>query len=117
MIIEKDLYKRADKEKTVLYAPSWGTRSSINTFGPEMIEKLLAGGMKVIFRPHPQSFISDKEKLDDLFNKFAKNENFILDKNKTGMESMANSDLMISDFSGVIFDYYYLFNKPVFWRA
>lgn len=113
MVKQRDDVKRTNQNKTVLYAPSWGLRSSLNTFGIEMIEKLLNSGFDVIFRPHPQSFISDKEKIELVQSKFGNNKQFTIDRNKTGMESMVNSDIMISDFSGVIFDYYYLFNKPV----
>jgi CDP-glycerol glycerophosphotransferase (TagB/SpsB family) len=67
----------------------------------------------VIFRPHPQSFISDKEIIDSILNTFKKNTAFLLDKNRTAIEAMHKSDCMITDFSGVMFDYLYLFNKPV----
>ena len=36
----------------------------------ELISKLLEHGHKVIFRPHPQSWVSDKELMNDLLTTF-----------------------------------------------
>jgi len=102
------------EDKTVLYAPSWGSRSSLNTYGIKILEQLLNQGYKVIFRPHPQSFISDKEIIDSIINQYGNSELFELDRNKSGLASMVRSEALISDFSGVVFDYYYLFKRPIF---
>ncbi len=100
--------------QTILYAPSWGKRSSLNTFGKQIIQNLLSANYKVIFRPHPQSFISDKILIDDIKNEYLQNNNFFIDDKKTGLDSMIESDALISDYSGIIFDYYYLIKKPIF---
>lgn len=99
-------------KKTILYAPTWGLRSSLDN-AEQTIQILLDANYDVIFRPHPQSFISDKEIIDSILNTFKKNTAFLLDKNRTAIEAMHKSDCMITDFSGVMFDYLYLFNKPV----
>ena len=112
-IESKNLIKTNDNT-TVLYAPSWGTRSSLNTNGLNILSSLLMQGIKVIFRPHPQSFLSDKELLNSIINKFNENTLFELDKNSSGLISMNNSDALITDFSGILFDYKILFNKPIF---
>ncbi len=110
----RDSYKRSDMSKTVLYAPSWGTRSSLKTSAMEIINTLLSKEIKVIFRPHPQSFISDKKNIDSILNCYKDNPLFILDSNNSGLQSMTDSDALITDFSGILFDYKILFNKPIF---
>ena len=103
--------------KTILYAPTWGyERSSFFSCGQDIMKKLLKAGYKVIFRPHPQFFVSHVTE----YNKFLEDmkkcpnyENFSIDTNKTPIESMKKSDLMLTDFSGVLFDYAYLSEKQV----
>lgn len=107
-----DSLVRKTEKPTILYAPSWGSRSSLYTIGTTIIE-LLLNDFNVIFRPHPQSFISDKEVIESIKVKYSSNSHFCIDDKKNGLQSMKDSDLMISDFSGVVFDYYYLFNRPV----
>lgn len=54
----------------VLLAPSWGSNSIFNRFGDEthnlLIDNLISTGYKIIIRPHPQSFISEKKLMDGL---------------------------------------------------
>ena len=69
--------------------------------------------MKVIFRPHPQSFISDKSIIDDIKHKFSDHPQFHLDSNNTGIESMASADILVTDLSGVLFDFAYLYTRPI----
>lgn len=113
MLAEVQHHKRENFDKTILYAPSWGNRSSLYTIGFDLLTKLMELNYKVIFRPHPQSFISDKTLLDSIFDQFKTNGNFLLDNSKMPLESMMNSDLLITDFSGILFDYYYLVQKPI----
>ncbi len=98
---------------TILYAPSWGARSSVVKYGTKIIEKLLETNMNVIFRPHPQSFVSDKQIIEDIKKHFTGNASFSFDTNRTGITSMIKSELLVTDLSGVLFDYAYLFNKPI----
>ncbi len=97
----------------VLLAPSWGEKGFLSRFGGEILQILLDGGCRVIVRPHPQSFVSEAPMLEELQAQFSGQERVVWDKNKRGLEAMKKSDLMISDFSGVIFDYVFLFEKPV----
>ena len=98
---------------TILYAPSWGKRSSVTKYKTEIISELIKTGMKVIFRPHPQSFISDKSIIDDIKHKFSGHPQFHLDSNNTGIESMASADILVTDLSGVLFDFAYLYTRPI----
>lgn len=105
---------RNNDSLTVLYAPSWGIRSSLNTNGKYIISSLLSKKIKVIFRPHPQSFISDKDLLDSIIMEFKNQPNFCFDSNNSNLQSMVNSDALITDFSGILFDYKVIFNKPIY---
>ena len=99
---------------TVLYAPAWGERSSVVRYGTAVIDVLAEAGFRVIFRPHPQMYVSDKETIAAVEKKIKNNSLIELDRNQTATESMERSDVMVTDISGIIFDYAFLFEKPVF---
>ena len=113
MVAERDSVRRNRGAGSVLYAPSWGAKSSLQAYGIQIIAGLLNAGHAVTFRPHPQSLSADRERIDLIGRRFGNNEKFKMDVNASGMEAMVNSDIMVSDFSSIIFDYSLLFAKPV----
>ena len=103
----------AAHERTVLLAPSWGESAILSRFGGEMIEALLATGMHVIVRPHPQSFVSEKSLMEDLMRRYPDSSQLEWNRDNDNFEALRRADLLISDFSGVIFDFALVFDKPV----
>ncbi len=97
---------------TVLLAPSWGTSSLLVKYGSRIIDSLLNTGYKIIVRPHPQSFRSDKAVMDELQAKYPNSEQITWDDKVSNFDALNESDIMISDFSSVMFDYALVFNKP-----
>ena len=110
----KKLPQKQDEGLTVLYAPAWGERSSVVKYGTTVIDRLAEAGIRVIFRPHPQMYVSDKETIAEVEEKIKGNSLIELDRNRTAAASMARSHAMVTDISGVIFDYALLFEKPIF---
>ena len=110
----KKLPQKQDEGLTVLYAPAWGERSSVVKYGTAVIDRLVEAGIRVIFRPHPQMYVSDKEIIAAVEAKIKGNSLIELDRNRTAAASMARSHAMVTDISGVIFDYAFLFEKPIF---
>lgn len=100
-------------EKTVLLAPSWGPSAIFSVYGGKIIEKLLETGYHVVVRPHPQSFKSEKELLDKLMAEFPESEQLEWNRDNDNFEVLRRSDILISDFSGVIFDFALIYDKPV----
>ncbi len=100
--------------KTLLISPTWGEHGMLNEYGPELLETLLSHGKyDLIIRPHPQSVKYENDMLEDLKNKFKNNKNLYWDYENDALGSMAKADLMISDFSGIILDFIFLFSKQV----
>jgi CDP-Glycerol:Poly(glycerophosphate) glycerophosphotransferase len=97
----------------VLYAPAWDARSSLLKYGSGIIESLVAEGLRVIFRPHPQLYVSQKALISEIEARVSASPLVEIDRNRTGIASMARSDAMICDFSGILFDYACLFGKPI----
>lgn len=104
---------RMDGPPAVLYAPAWGVRSSVLTHGSGVIDSLVSRGMKVIFRPHPQFYVSHAELIRDIEKRLARTDLVEIDRNRTGISTMARSDVLITDLSGILFDYACLFARPI----
>jgi len=100
-------------ERTVLLAPSWGESGILSKFGEKLIDALISTGYKVIVRPHPQSYTSEKEMLDALMSKYTDESKVIWNKDNDNFEVLRQADILISDFSGVIFDFSLVFDKPI----
>lgn len=109
----KGSQKKDDHETTILVAPSWGDTALLKRYGSSLIEKLLATGYKVIVRPHPQSFVSEKEMMDELMKKYPSSERLEWNRDNDNFSCLEKADLMISDFSGVIFDFALVFERPI----
>lgn len=99
--------------RTVLLAPTWGPSAIFNIHGGKIIEKLLQTGYHVIIRPHPQSFSSEKEMLDKLMAEYPESEQLEWNRDTDNFEVLRRSDILISDFSGVVFDFSLIYDKPV----
>ncbi|GMO64624.1 MAG: CDP-glycerol glycerophosphotransferase family protein [Treponemataceae bacterium] len=98
---------------TVLVSPSWGASGLLTRYGEKLLSPLAKTGWRIIVRPHPQSKKSESEMLKKLEELFSKNANVEWDYNSENIFSLAASDIMISDFSGIIYDYTFLCDKPV----
>ena len=102
-----------DHETTILLAPSWGPSSILNKYGKKMIDELIATGYKVIIRPHPQTFVSEKDMIEPLMKAYPETDKLVWDRNIDNFDTLNQSDILISDFSGVVLDYALVFDRPV----
>ena len=100
--------------KTIILAPTWGKHGLLNREGDRLLSELTGESKyNVIVRPHPQSYIVEKKLISNLKVKFPDSGTLKWDANPNGIISMKQADVMISDFSGVIFDFLFLFERPV----
>ena len=111
--IEK-LPKPIKKKPVVLIAPTWKEYSIINRFGVYFFESLLKDdSYDIILRPHPQTYVSHPKLIAEIEEKYKDEERVSIDREPLGTESMLKADLMISDLSGVFWDFIFLYSKPV----
>ena len=107
-------YKRTPSDTTtVLLSPSWGVNSLLVKYGETLIDKLIATGYDIIIRPHPQSFTADKDTIDRLMAKYPETKRLHWNRDNNNFDVLARSDIMISDYSGIMYDFAFVFNKPV----
>jgi hypothetical protein len=97
----------------LLLAPTWGANGLLSRFGERLLEPLVRNGFPVTVRPHPQSFLSEKALLERLRDRFASHANLRWDSAPDGFAAMAESDVLISDLSGIVFDYAFVLERPV----
>ncbi len=107
-----NLPKKEHENFTVLVAPSWGKSGILSRYGASLLDPLVETGFTIIVRPHPQSKQSEKGMLASLEERYTSSANVEWDYGVENLQSLSRADVMISDFSGVIFDYAFLFDRP-----
>lgn len=119
-VYKKNIEEIPDEENhpfTVLVSPSWGDVGILKKYGEKLLDPLSRTGWRIIVRPHPQSKKSESEMLERLEERYKDNNNIIWDYERQNIFSLKKADIMISDFSGIIFDYTFLCDKPVMYVA
>ena len=97
--------------RSILIASSWGNKGLLKNHGLEIIDILK--DYNIIIRPHPQSFISEKEFIEK-FKSICRGKSKIeWDESSDPLESFSKSRLMISDTSSIRYDYSFLVGNPV----
>lgn len=97
----------------ILLAPSWGESSILNKFGSEFIDRLIDTGYDIVIRPHPQSFTSEKELMDKLMASYKDGDKVTWNRDTDNFDILRRADILISDFSGVLFDFTLVYDKPI----
>lgn len=97
----------------VLLAPSWGASSIFSVYGNKIIDALIKTGFEIIIRPHPQSLVSEKNIIEPLQEKYKDNGLVTWNYDNDNFEVLYKSDILITDFSGIIYDFAFAFDKPV----
>ena len=98
--------------KRVLLAPSWGEKAIFATFGEDILEALINTGFDITVRPHPQSFISEKNIIEPLLKKYPDSEHLHWNRDNDNFNVLASSDILITDFSAIMIEYSLVFDKP-----
>lgn len=99
-----------NQKKIVLVAPTWGKSGILSKFGEKFLAALQKTNFKIIVRPHPQSVVSEQNILKPLQEKFS---DFEWNFDNDNFDVLNGADIMITDFSGVMFDYSLVFDKPL----
>ncbi|MBR6412255.1 MAG: CDP-glycerol glycerophosphotransferase family protein [Alphaproteobacteria bacterium] len=119
ILLDKMKKEKREKEvkikgnKTILIAPSWGKESMLYKYGEKILSSLSDMPYNIIIRPHPQMKIDNPRLLEQLQKEYMHISKITWDFEREGLKSMSNSDIMISDFSGIVFEYAFIYKKPV----
>lgn len=102
-----------NKKPVVLLAPSWGESAILKKYGSSILDALIATGYKIVVRPHPQSFTSEKDMIEPLLQKYKASDDFEWNRDNDNFETLRQADILVTDFSAIIFDYALVFDKPL----
>jgi hypothetical protein len=109
----KQITAEDDHPFTVLVSPSWGASALLTRYGEKLLDPLAASLWRIIIRPHPQSKKTENAMLERLQTRYKDSSNIVWDYEQDNVYSLAKADIMISDFSGIIFDFMFLCDRPV----
>ena len=100
-------------EPKIIIAPSWGEHGLLENKGKELVEILLNAGFNVVVRPHPETTKRSPKVINSIQKRFGNHPNFVYEGSITSINSLFQSDIMISDWSGVALEYAFGLEKPV----
>jgi hypothetical protein len=102
-----------DQTKQVLVAPTWGQNGLVESYGLGLVEPLLAAGLRVVLRPHPRTRILSSELLDQIADHFRDNPMFRMDEDGDSRQSLLESNILVSDWSGAALEFAFGLARPV----
>ncbi len=102
-----------DGDIHVLLAPSWGEQTILNLFGEALAGILLDAGFRLTLRPHFQTRWNTPEVIDRIVARYRAHERFALVEQMAESDSLYDSHVMITDWSGAGIDYGMGLEKPV----
>jgi phosphonate transport system ATP-binding protein len=119
-----EIYNEESKNKktkqdhlTAIIAPTYGQDGLLEINEGELICRLFdiltEANIKVIFRPHWMSVNNNPLLISKIIKRQTDCEYFKIDKDLSSRNSLIESDILISDFSGVALEYAFGFLRPV----
>lgn len=117
--------EKDDDRYTVVWTPRWtedknlGGSNFLNFKDKILKYSFHKKNVKLVFRPHPMTFKHfveigkiSKEEIDEYLDYFAPNSDRIYDNNSNYADTFWKSDVLITDFSSVLIEYF-LTGKPI----
>ena len=96
----------------VLIAPSWQEDNIMDSCIEQILDELLPERYQVIVRPHPQYVRHNPEKLKMIQEKYSAFDNFTLQTDFSSNETVFQSDILVTDWSGTAYEYSFTTLKP-----
>lgn len=100
------------KYKKILIAPSWQKDNIIDSCLEEILDCLKSGGYDIIVRPHPQEVRLKRDYMEALKRKY-ESDNIEIQTDFTSNNPIMEADVLITDWSGISFEYAFTTYRPV----
>lgn len=107
------LPEKTTGEKKILIAPSWQKDNIVDSCLDEILDTLKGHGYKIIVRPHPHHVKHQPDKMNALKEKFKDNADIEIQTDFSSNSTVFEADMMITDWSGIAYEYAYTTCKPV----
>lgn len=114
MIREYEKIEHKENEvPQIMIAPSWQKDNIIELCGEQIIDRLAGAGYNVILRPHPQHVRHEPERFALLKEKYAGKDNIEIQTDFSKNNPVMESDLLITDWSDIAWEYAFVTKRPV----
>ena len=102
-------------EGKILVAPSWNPDIPLlyEKYYSKILNDLQKNNFEIIFRPHPEYSKRYSKNYYEFKNKFISNINIKFDTNETLQELLKSCETLITDWSGIAYEFAYLNNRGV----
>lgn len=103
----------SNEPQKVLIAPSWFDGNIFESCASELIDKLILSGYQITIRPHPEFIKRKLPVILQLKEKYKNTPLVIFEENLVNNESVVLSEILITDWSGIAFEYAWAVERPV----
>lgn len=114
--MREDYAKLPHEENTVkkiLIAPSWQQDNIVDSCLEQILDNLKGRGYQITVRPHPQHVRHRGEFMEQLKVKYEQDKDIEIQTDFSSNNTVFEADLMITDWSGIAYEYAYTTQKPV----
>lgn len=114
--MREDYAKLPHEENTVkkiLIAPSWQQDNIVDSCLEQILDNLKGKGYQITVRPHPQHVRHRGEFMEQLKVKYEQDKDIEIQTDFSSNNTVFEADLMITDWSGIAYEYAYTTQKPV----
>lgn len=111
----EDMDKTPHTKREILIGPSWQEDNLLDSCVDTLIEQLMCDGNHITVRPHPEYVKRYPEKIRLLTEKYAgvPDEKLTFELDFTTNRSTYSSDLLITDWSAIAYEFCFSTKKPV----
>ena len=103
----------AHEKPRILIAPSWQPDNIADSCAEQLLDALSGSGCTVTLRPHPQHVRHEPEKFELLKEKYSGNPDIEIQTDFSSNNPVLEADLLITDWSGIGWEYAFTTKKPV----
>lgn len=100
-------------KKRILIAPSWQEDNIVDSCLEKILDNLKGQGYYVTVRPHPQHVRHRAEFMEQLKKRYEQDADVEIQTDFSSNSTVFEADLMITDWSGIAYEYAYTTRKPV----
>ena len=110
--------RKQDEEKDgktrILIAPSWNEDNILDICINELLENLLQADRLITVRPHPEYIKRFGPRLNTLMDRWKNKigDGLVFETNFSSNQSQYDADILITDWSGIAYEYSYTTGKP-----
>mgnify|MGYP002625995507 CR=1 FL=1 len=102
------------EKKQILIAPSWQIGNILDSCISDLLSGLLGHEYRIIVRPHPEYVKRYKDRLDKIIRAYSDttDDELLFEIDFSSNESIFQSDLIITDWSGIAYEFSFVTGKP-----